>query len=187
MAPARRGGTLPVSALAFVAACSRSAPPTETLAPPAPAPAASIAPPADHLAPGELIEGTQRAFGVLLPQVLRIHESFVKVVYTSGPTTVDALVPYFRAHLTGGELHVSPSLATFDHVHAVPEGAPGVAARETSGHELSVRIATAADGARVDIADTTPPVLPALPDDNARWKAVGLTPQGKVADPTHLD
>jgi hypothetical protein len=190
----RIGGTVALSVLALAASCKRSDTEAETTAattapsasqPPAP----KVLPPADHLAPGELLEGSDRAFGVLLPQVMRVHESFVDAVYASGPTTVEALVPYFRAHLTGGDLHTSPFLATFDHVHAppAPEGTAGQAKQDSSARELRVRIATSPDGARVDIRDTTPPVLPALPDEAARWRAAGLTPQGKVADPTHLD
>jgi len=37
------------------------------------------------------------------------------------------------------------------------------------------------------IRDTTPPKGPPLPDENARWKQVGLTPSGRLVDPTHLD
>jgi hypothetical protein len=29
--------------------------------------------------------------------------------------------------------------------------------------------------------------MPDLPNETERWKAVGLTPNGKVLDPTHLD
>jgi hypothetical protein len=190
----RVGGAIAVLCVAVFPACKRSEPVAETTAAApstAPLPAPSAVAPVDHLAPGELVEGTQRALGVLLPQVVRVRESFVDAVYASGPTTVEALVPYLRAHLRGGDLHVSPSLATFDHVHAAPPpeppGGQGPGRQDPSNRELRVRVATAPDGARVDIRDTTPPVLPALPDDAARWKAAGLTPQGKVADPTHLD
>jgi hypothetical protein len=191
----RLAGGIAFAALALVASCKRGDAPSEgTAARPAAPLLAPSAPPADHLAPGELIEGTQRAFGVLLPQVVRVRESFVDAVYASGPTTVAALVPYFRAHLRGGDLHVGELLATFDHVHAppsseAPSGADhgGRPAQDPGSRELRVRIATSPDGARVDIRDTTPPVIPAMPDDSARWKAAGLTPHGKVVDPTHLD
>jgi hypothetical protein len=54
-------------------------------------------------------------------------------------------------------------------------------------HPLSVHITKVFDSARVEIQDVTPPPVPQLPDDTARWKRVGLTPSGRVLDPTHLD
>ena len=117
----RLAGGIAVLALTVVqgGACKRGEPPSEAKATPSSGPViAPPAPPADHLAPGELVEGTQHALGVLLPQVVHIRESFVDVVYASGPTSVAALVPYFRAHLRGGDLHASEFLATFEHVHA---------------------------------------------------------------------
>ena len=42
-------------------------------------------------------------------------------------------------------------------------------------------------GTKVELFDSTPPPLPDLPDEQARWKAVGLTPDGKILDPKHLE
>jgi hypothetical protein len=139
-------------------------------------PAASAAP-SDHLAPGELREGSQRAFGVALPSALRVKGSFVDVVYAGGPASVHALVQYFRARLEDGTMREGPAAATFEHVKV--RGKPGL--------ELLVHIANGADGASVEIRDSTPPPAPALPDEPSRWRQVGLTPQGRLADPSHLD
>jgi hypothetical protein len=135
------------------------------------------APAADQLAPGELVEGRTKALGVTLPRDLQVDSSFVDLVYASGPVGVHALAQYFRAHVTDGSVREGPDAATFEHVHA-----PGVA-----GKELEVRILLHAGGSRVELRDTTPPPLPALPDESARWRQVGLTPKGRLADPTHLD
>jgi hypothetical protein len=67
--------------------------------------------------------------------------------------------------------------ATFE--HAKVPGHPGV--------ELLVRILAAADGSSVEIRDSTPPAAPSLPDEQSRWRQVGLTPQGRLADPSHLE
>jgi hypothetical protein len=131
----------------------------------------------DQLAPGELVEGSTKALGVTLPRDLQVDSSFTDLVYASGPVGVHALAQYFRAHVTDGSMREGHEAATFEHVHA-----PGATAKE-----LEVRIMLHAGGSRVELRDTTPPILPALPDEAARWKKVGLTPNGKVADPTHLD
>jgi hypothetical protein len=133
--------------------------------------------PADHLAPGELLEGTEQAFGVTLPQGMRIDESFSKVTYASGPVGLHALVEYFRGHLRDGDLREGEWSATFDHVTAPGKPEP----------PLSIHMASSRDVVRVEIRDETVPVLPPLPDDAARYKRAGLTPSGSLLDPTHLD
>jgi hypothetical protein len=171
-----------VSALiALSAACRRPAPATDPpddvpVATPSVSPEVSAAP-VDHLAPGELLEGSHQAFGVVLPSALRVKASFVDVVYASGAVPVHALVQYFRARLQEGSLREGPAAATFEHVKV--RGRPGL--------ELVVRIANAPEGASVEIRDATPPPAPLLPDEASRWRQVGLTPQGRLADPTHLD
>jgi hypothetical protein len=180
------GGGARVSRLAFAlawialsAACRGSAPDareqtTNVASPVAP----QVTPaPADHLAPGELLEGSQTAFGVALPRALEVRRSFVNVIYAGGPVSVHSLAEYFRARLEAGVLREGPSAATFDHVKARGKGGP----------ELLVRISSTPQGASVEIRDQTPPPAPVLPDERSRWKQVGLTPQGRLADPTHLD
>jgi hypothetical protein len=160
-------------------ACHRSSPTENSPAPAASAAAVRIAQPipADHLAPGELLEGTDKAFGVPLPRGLHVDGVFVDLVMTSGPFSVPQLVGYFRAHLQSGDLSEGPASATFDHVTA-----PGHPERP-----LSVHILKSGDGAHVDIRDVTLPKGVPLPDETARWKAVGLTPNGSLIDPTHLN
>jgi hypothetical protein len=131
----------------------------------------------DHLAPGELLEGTDKAFDVTLPRGLHVDGRFADVVLASGPLAVHPLVAYFRAHLQNGGLSEGAASATFDHVTAP----------DKPERPLSVHIQKAGDGAHVDIRDMTPPKAPPLPDEAARWKQVGLTPNGRLLDPTHLD
>jgi hypothetical protein len=133
--------------------------------------------PVDYLAPDELLEGTKQVFGVVLPRALVVKASFVKVVYATGTASVHALAKYFRARLEGGSMREGPAAASFEHVKV--RGRPGM--------ELSLRITSGLEGTSVEIRDSTPPPAPALPDEPSRWKAVGLTPQGHLADPAHLD
>jgi hypothetical protein len=133
--------------------------------------------PADHLAPGELLEGTQEAYAIKLPQMVKVDASFSKETDASGPVVLHAMVDYLRARVTGGELREGADSATFEHVTA-----PGHAEPELSIHLVKFR-----DVVRIVFTDTTPVVQPALPDDAARFKRAGLTPGGKILDPTHLD
>jgi hypothetical protein len=159
---------------AFASGCHRSSDPADTAASGTASPAK---PPVDHLAPGELIEGPDTAFGVHLPRGLAIETSIRQEIAAAGPLPIDALVRYFRAHLEQGGLREGPVSATFEHVKA-PGGA---------GPMMTIRIARVRDRSEVTFDNETPPPVPDLPDEAARWRHVGLTPNGKLLDPTHLD
>ncbi|HEY8088437.1 MAG TPA: hypothetical protein VIF09_11345, partial [Polyangiaceae bacterium] len=159
-------------------ACSKDAPPSGDV----PATIASIAPstvPADHLAPGELVEGKEVAFGVVLPRGLSVDERFVDVVHASGPLSVHSLVAYFRPRLTGGAFREGERSATFEHVSA--PGAP-------ADTELTLHVSVGPGKTLVDVTATPihhAPQLGAMSDEE-RWKQQGLSPNGRVLDPQHM-
>ena len=174
-----RAHWLPVVAL--LVACKGGGPapagPTTVAAPSSSAAAPEVTP-VDHLALGELLEGTEHAFGITLPRDVHVEGSFADVVYARGGVAVHPMVRYFRQRLEDGTLREDETTAAFDHVKV--RGKPGT--------ELAVRIlGSPSQGTRVEIRDVTPVALPTLPDDSARWRRAGFTPNGKVADPTHLD
>ena len=146
-------------------------------APPEPAAAAPSVAPVDHLAPDELVEGSDHAFGLTLPRGLAVAYTFTSVVYAGGPLAVHPVVQYLRPRLEGGGLHEGGGSATFDHVTV--RGKPGV--------DLTIHVEAAPGGVRVELRDVTRAAALKLPDDAARMKQVGLAPNGRVLDPTHLD
>ena len=165
------------AAVAGLAACARTpqADESQPLASALPAPV--VVAPVDHLAPGELAEGDAHAFGLVLPRDLHVEATFAEAVYAHGEIGVHPLARYFRAHLEGGSLEEDDMSATFERVR-IPT-APG--------REFRVHVGRSPNGARVEIRDTTPPPAPDLPDEAARWRAVGLTPEGRVIEPVHVD
>jgi hypothetical protein len=178
-----RCGALVVAAMALAAApggvgCSTPSAasgdaPASRLDTPPPSP-----PPVDHLGPDELLEGKERVFGVALPRGLAIEKHYPDFVYATGPMTVHALVLYFRPRLQGGALRESEKVATFEHVTA-----PGLPPYT----ELLIHFAGTSGQTSVEMSSVTHPPAPVLPDEAARWRQVGLTPNGKLLDPTHLD
>jgi hypothetical protein len=177
---ARVRGFLVLGLATAIGACARS--PKDTGPQPvggttptgAPQPSAV---PVDHLEPGELVEGTQSALGVTLPRVLDVRESYVDLVSAFGPVSVHALVRYLTAHLDGGSLREGAEAATFEHVSA----------RGKPEQELLVRVTSEFGGSRLEIHKVTHPAGSSLLDEASRWRQVGLTPQGKVLDPSHLE
>jgi hypothetical protein len=160
-------------------ACSRAPPPgdapvaTATATPQA---AASAVPP-DHLAPGELVEGLDKAFGMALPREVHIERNQPGSVRAIGPVSVHALAKYFRTRIAEGQRNEGDTFAEFDDVRL--GGNPG--------HVFRLRMTELPPkGTLLEIDDVTPPPVPDLPSEEARWRQVGLTPQGKLLDPTHL-
>ena len=148
-----------------VFACKR-----EEELPVVPAASASVAPapPVDHLATGELLEGTEKAFELWLPRGMRVDGAFVDVVYASGTVPSDALANYVRARVRDGKVVTGATGTVFDRVR-IP-AAPDV--------ELAIYVRPAPQGSSIEIRNVT--------DENERWKAAGLKPGGGVLDPTHL-
>jgi hypothetical protein len=159
--------------------CARPPAPDDT---PAPAAAESPPPPAsavpvDHLAPGELVEGPDKAFGVPLPREVRVEWNHPGSVRALGPVSVHALVKYFRTRVAEAHRTEGDTFAELDDVRL--GGNPG--------HVFRIRMTELPPrGTLLELDDVTPPPAPDLPNEEARWRQVGLTPQGKVLDPTHF-
>lgn len=169
-----RIGTLSI-VLAIVSAIVACRKPVATVSD-AGLPATVVAP--DELAPGELPEGVDHAFGLPLPRGARIEQSFADAVYARASSSSDAVANYVRARVRDGTVTAGAVGTVFDGVRV-----PADPARVL--HIRVIRYPTL-PGCRLEVRDVTPAPAPNLPDEPSRWKAVGLTPDGKLADPKHL-
>lgn len=163
-----------------IVACTQAPAPSE--ATPATTAASAAAPPpsavpADHLAPGELVEGPDKAFGIPLPREVHLEWDHPGSVRAIGPVSVHSLVRYYRTRIAQGTRNEGDTFAELDDVKLA--GHPGQVFRIRMT-ELPPK------GTLLELDDVTPPPAPDLPNEEARWRQVGLTPQGKLLDPTHL-
>jgi hypothetical protein len=155
-------------------ACARHEP---TAAAPA-ADAGVKAKPVDHLAPGELVEGSQRAFGLVLPRLMPIERTFDDVVFASGSVPAEAASRYVEARVRDGKVHRVGATDVFEAVHV-----PG----EPKLLRIVVERATNGGGTRLEIRDVTPlPAVNVPADEEGRWRAVGMKPNGEPLDRTKL-
>ena len=153
--------------LTTLGACQERAPD-----PPAPASAAAAEPPkpVDHLAAGELLAGTERAFALVLPRGFLVRARFATSVLVEGEATAVSLGAYVAARVKDGHASVQPAKAVFEAVR-VPEEPARV---------LGIRIDETAPGfCTVQINDDTPPPDPGG-DVAERMKRIGRTPDGKL-------
>jgi hypothetical protein len=164
-----------LSAWAILSACQKdevqSAPAVVTST------SASAPVPVDHLAKGELLEGSEKALTVVLPRDLHVDNAFVQVVYASGNASPEDVANYFRARVRDGSVTPGASATLFENVR-VP-ATPNVI--------LRIRVQPGANGlgSSVEVRDVTPPPAVDLPDEESRWRAAGLQPNGALADPKH--
>jgi hypothetical protein len=166
-----RSGVGLLLAFAFVA-CRRHEPAAITAEP------APSAPPADRLAPGELIAGNKKAFTIVLPRDVKIEQPLTNVVFASSQVSASDLANYVRARVRDGTVNIGATATVFDQVKAVDDPTRTLFIRIFPGPE--------GRGARIEVRDVTPPVLPALSSTAERWKQFGLTTDGKFIDPQHL-
>jgi len=171
MDPRSRRWSVAGLVLLGVASCHRSDDTSSS------APAASVQP-ADHLAPGELVEGPLRAFELQLPLGVHVQEAFASVVYAWGQVDPMRLSNYLRARVQGGTATVGAAATVFDNVTA-PANPKRI---------LRIRVDTTAQGraARLEVRDITPPDTVPPATEAERLKQVGLGPDGKLLDPSHL-
>jgi hypothetical protein len=132
----------------------------------------------DRLEPGELVDGPLHAFELKLPRGMEIREAFTSVVYAWGPVDPMRLANYLRRQVTGGSISVGAAATVFDQV-TVPANGKRL---------LRLRVDSMSQGraARLEVRDVTPPPLAPAVDEAERWKRVGMGPDGKLLDPTHL-
>lgn len=139
--------------------------------------AASQARPVDHLAPDELAEGTEKAFGLTLPKGVHLDAEFPDQAWAHGEVPYAELVEYVRIHVRGGSLMKRDDGAYFQNVN-LPDDPK---------RTLSIRVQHHGDrGASLALADETPPALPAAASPEEELRQVGLTKDGKLLDPKNL-
>ncbi len=140
--------------------------------------AGSAAPmPTDRLGPGELVEGDVKVLGLPMPvgmiELVRISNS----ISLRGPAHQQQVASFFQMRVKGGKMYPGVHASDFR----------SVTAPNNPGRLLDIHVEQEKNGSFTDIvmSDVTPTDAAVLPRDEA-MKANGLTPDGKLADPEHM-
>lgn len=170
----RHAATFATTVAILVAACKEKPAPPQA---PPPSPTA----PADRLAPGELVEGPDKAFALVLPRDVRILRAFPGIVHAAARTaSLDQVSKYVQARVRDGQLVTRGQEVRFLNVHPVsqPDQELVVELKPTSFDvgtcELLVRDAT------------LPKLAPGVTQDEIRRDA-GVTADGKLVDRLRLE
>ncbi len=165
-----------IAALLWVIACGSGCrrPPAETQEDAGEAPS-------DHLAPGELAEGKEKAYALALPRGSTIANRFPGSIHVMSPVAPEPLSNFIRARVKSGKMVVGATMTTFEDV-IVPD--------EPNRHiTIEIRPGAPLSGAKSQmvVKDVTPAPPPDPNESQAeRRRKAGLTPDGKLIDPQHM-
>jgi hypothetical protein len=133
--------------------------------------------PPDHLAPGELIEGTEKIFALPVPRAMKVSWSFKDRGLAEGQVEPERVANFVRARVHEGKISVGASSTVFEDVRHTAEPL----------RLLRIRIERVRGKCQLEVLDVTPPQPGPDPgSDEARWRNAGFTPQGKPLDPLHM-
>lgn len=137
----------------------------------------AVSVPLDRLAPGELAESSELAFGFPVPVGMSIERVFPDAVYLGGEVTVPGLLSYLRKHAQVSNAELMDSTVRFSSVRIPRAGLERLYQFEVVQQGRQVRLV---------IRDTTPtPLQPGLTEEE-RWKQAGLKPNGQPLSVTDL-
>jgi hypothetical protein len=126
--------------------------------------------------PGELAEGTFKAFGLPLPRVMVARARFDDILFASGDVPSDQVANYIRARVTAEKVETGPVKTVFS--RATVRGQPDV--------QLSIEVISHGGSTELQVRNLSLiKPLEGLTDEE-RWRAAGLKPDGTPLDPTRL-
>lgn len=133
--------------------------------------------PVDRLAPNELAPGAAKAFGLQVPRSMRLDRLYHDAAHIVGNVKPDAVADYVRKRVVAGRVEMAAGRTIF------PE------ARIKGGPPNKIfRIEIVASRGKTDlvIRDVTPPPTTQGISEAERWRRAGMTPDGKLLDPEHM-
>ena len=138
---------------------------------PAPPPAASSASVAvDSAEPGEVAEGSEKAFGFPLPRDMRVKAKMDDTWYAEGRLRAEHVANYVRDRVDAAHVDTGPTKTVFREARL--KGDPN--------HLYELEVSVSRAGASLIVRDRTPkPAEPGL-SERERWERAGMTPDGKV-------
>lgn len=135
----------------------------------------SVAP--DRLAPQEPLIGTQRVWGLRIPDGMTISSQFPRKVHLSGSRSLTSVMEALREQVSTSHAEVTPSRFVFER-----------AAIQSEGERKLLRIEALTEGplTRVYISDITPPPVPSGLSESEMWERAGRNPDGTIKNPSQV-
>jgi hypothetical protein len=164
---------------AFGLAACKSKANSDKVAASASAPPSAL--PVDHLAEGELQPGKTEVFGFPVPVGVELESRFADRAYLRAPRiSAERLANYVRQQVTVSHVEIAAARTVFPNARINGN---------TSGRVYVLEVApTREGGASLVIKDATPPPPPPPGlSDAERWRAAGMSPDGRPLDLKKLE
>ncbi|WP_437736214.1 hypothetical protein [Sorangium sp. So ce1335] len=171
---AARGAALAACACAALACRGDAGAPAPA---PPPSEASAPRPPVDQALPGELAEGVEQAFGLPIPRRMKVRARFPDAVFAVGEIPAERVANYVRTRVLAGSVETGPAKTIFS--RATVKSAPQ--------RMIRIEVVSRAHVSELVIRDETRPPPERGLSVEERWRRNGLTPDGKVLDPTRLE
>jgi hypothetical protein len=142
--------------------------------------AASAAPlPLDHLATDELAPGKAEVYGFAVPREMEVESRLIDRAYVTGRVSPEALANYVRRRVTVSHVEIGAARTVFPMARI--NGGP-------ADRLFTLEVLPDGPRTRLVIKDVTPPPPPQPGlSDAERWRAAGLSPDGKPLDLKKLE
>ena len=158
--------------------CSRKHPPPSPAAGTSAASRASALP-LDHLAPDELAPGASEVYGFAVPRGMEVESRLLDRAYVSGHVSPEALANYVREQVIVSHVEIGAARTVFPMARIKAGPADRV---------FNLEVLPDGPKTRLVIKDVTPPPPPPPGmTDAERWRAAGLTPDGRPLEPQKLE
>jgi hypothetical protein len=165
--------------LLLLLSCSGGAKRSEAGPSASPSGSAKSSLPLDHLAEGELAPGELEVYGFPLPRGMEVESRIADRTYVSGRVSPEALANYVREQVVVSHVEIGAARTVFP-MARIKRGAPD--------RLYTLEVLPNGPSTRLVIKDSTPPPPPPPGLTEAeRWRAAGLTPDGRPLDPKKLE
>lgn len=131
----------------------------------------------DRLPRGELLEGDTRIFGVPLPVDATVEAAFRWSASARGPWSPEDLAAYLKPRLVTDHVEIAGRKILF----------PRARVRAGGDTILRIEVDSFRGGAILHLRDITPPPVQPNLTEEERWRAVGMTPDGRLLDPHGME
>jgi hypothetical protein len=135
--------------------------------------------PLDHLAPDELAPSNVEVYGFAIPRGMEVESRLNDRTYVRGHVSPEALANYVREQVSVSHVEIGAARTVFPMARIK---------RGPADRVYTIEVLPDGSYTRLVLKDTTPPPPPP-PNltDAERWRAAGMTPDGRPLDLKSLE